>query len=380
MMQAFNHARFALLAVAQVVAIAGIVAGGGWMWAGIAMFPLFCIVDEVLGDDTGNPTYRFPFVLDLILHLTLPLVAIHSVLYAYFLATGDPLGLEFLGAALFGVDLGAHRAATSTLDLVGGGVGLALFVGSGGVNVAHEFVHRYREPACRVGGLGLLSFTCDANWWIYHLSGHHTRVGLEDDVSTARRGEYIFAFIVRSIWGTNAFGFRFEADRLRRRGLPWWHWSNRALRVQVFPASVAAGYAWLAGWPGLGAYFAIAFAGKAFLEAVSYIEHYGLVRAPGEPVAPRHSWDCYRLLTNTVLYNLPRHADHHLAGHQPYWRNAARTDAPRMRFGYGATILAAFLPPLWRRLTEPVLADWDARLANSSERELLTVRGLAPAT
>lgn len=357
--------------MSQLVAIAGMAAGSAWMWTGIAMFPLYCLVEELLGDDTANPTYRYPAVLDFILHLTLPLVVVHSLLYAYFLGEADPLGLEAIGAALFGIDLGAHRAATTWLDLIGGGLGLALFVGTGGVNVAHEFVHRHREPACRVAGTGLLAFTCDANWPIYHLSGHHTRVGLADDVSTAKRGEYIFAFILRSIWGTNAYGFRFEAARLKRRELPWWHWSNRALRVQVFPLGVAAAYVWLAGWPGLIAYVSIAFAGKAFLESVSYIEHYGLVRAPGEPVASRHSWDCYRILTNAVLYNLPRHADHHLAGHQPYWCNATQDDAPRMRFGYGLTILAAFVPPLWHRLTAPVLADWDGRLATATERRIV---------
>jgi alkane 1-monooxygenase len=377
MLQAFLHARFGLLVAAQLLAVAGVVAGGLWMWVGISMFPIHCVMEEILGDDNSNPEYSYPALLDLILHLTLPLVVLHSVLFAYYLGDVDPLRLEVLAGALFDIDLAANRASTSAIDLVGGGMGVALYVGTGGVNVAHEFVHRHREPACKVGGLGLLAFTCDANWWIYHLSGHHTGVGLEDDVSTAKRGEYILAFIARSIWGTNAFGFRFEAARLRRRGLPWLHWSNRALRVQILPACVAAGYLWLAGWPGLVAYFAIAFAGKAFLEAVSYIEHYGLVRAPGEPIEARHAWDCYRFLTNAVLYNLPRHADHHLAGHQPFWRNVTQSQAPRMRLGYGVTIVAAFIPPLWRRLTDPVLADWDARLASPAERELVTARGLA---
>ena len=373
MWQAFIHCRFLLLPLAQGLAIAGLVAGGPWMWLGISMFPLYSIADELFGDDTTTPAYRYPRLLDLILYLTLPLIIVHATVYCYFLGSGDPLGLERL-AAMLGVDLAAHRTATSGADLVGGGMGLALFVGTGGVNVAHELVHRHREPLARISGLGLLSFTCDANWWIYHLHGHHSGVGHEHDVSTAKRGEYIFAFILRSIWGTNAFGFRFEADRLKRRGMPWWHWSNRALRVQVFPLLVAAGYVWLAGWAGLAAYVAIAFAGKAFLESVSYIEHYGLIRLPGEPVASRHAWDCYRMLTNAVLYNLPRHADHHLTGHQPYWENATQAAAPKMRLGYGATILAAYVPPLWRKLTDPALADWDTRLASDGERKLIPSR------
>ncbi len=371
MWQLYLHARFSVLTFAHLFAIGCVGLGGGWMWASIALFPIYCVIDELLGDDVSNPVYRLPPVLDFYLHLTFPLVLLHAVIYAYYLGTDDPLRLEVAADALFGVDLAVRREATSASDLIGGGLGVALFLGTGAVNVAHEFVHRQSSLACRVAGLGLLSFTCDANWWIYHLSGHHSGVGLDRDVSTAKRGEYVFAFILRSIWGTNAFGFRFEADRLKRNGLPWWHWSNRSIRVQVFPLMVAAGYVWLAGWTGLFAYVVLAFAGKAVLESVSYIEHYGLVRARGERIAPRHAWDCYRRLSNAVLYNLPRHADHHLAGHQPYWENATQDNAPKLRFGYGVTILSACFPPLWRRLTVPALADWDARLASRAERDLV---------
>lgn len=375
MWQGFIHARFAVLSVAHTFAIGCVIAGGPWMWASISLFPLYCAADEILGDDASTPHYNCPRLLDFYLHLTLPLVAVHAVVFAYHLGDGDPLGLETAARVAFGIDLAANRAATTALDVIGGGLGVALFLGTGGVNVAHEFVHRSHETACRIGANGLLAFTCDANWAIYHLAGHHTGVGLDHDVSTAKRGEYILAFILRSIWGTNAYGFRFEARRLAAKGRKWWHWSNRALRVQIFPMTVAAGYALIGGWAGLAAYFAVAFGGKAILESVSYIEHYGLVRVTGEPVAPRHAWDCYRFLTNAVLYNLPRHSDHHMSGHQSYWQNTTQPSSPKMRFGYGATIIAAYIPPLWRRLTHPVLADWDARLASDGERALLKRRG-----
>ena len=49
--------------------------------------------------------------------------------------------------------------------------------------------------------------------------------------------------------------------------------------------------AWLAGgWMTAGYFIACALAGKALLEIVNYMEHYGMVRDPSTPVQPRHSW------------------------------------------------------------------------------------------
>ena len=61
------------------------------------------------------------------------------------------------------------------------------------------------------------------------------------------------------------------------------------------------------------------FAGQALvavslLEAVNYIEHYGLQRQRGsdgrlEPVTHHHSWNAAERVSNAWLFNLQRHAD-----------------------------------------------------------------------
>jgi alkane 1-monooxygenase len=108
---------------------------------------------------------------------------------------------------------------------------------------------------------------------------------------------------------------------------------------------------------------------------VDYTQHYGLVRRPGAPVEARHSWECVHLLTNSVQYNLALHADHHLVATSPYWELRSRFDAPRLPCGYLTAALVAICPPLWHRLMDPLLADWDERLANDAERALLLERG-----
>lgn len=60
--------------------------------------------------------------------------------------------------------------------------------------------------------------------------------------------------------------------------------------------------------------------GFSLLEAVNYLEHYGLLRqrvdAPSgkaryERCTPAHSWNSDHVVTNLFLYHLQRHSDHH---------------------------------------------------------------------
>jgi len=46
-----------------------------------------------------------------------------------------------------------------------------------------------------------------------------------------------------------------------------------------------------------------------------------------------------------------------------------------MPYGYGAMMMLALVPPLWRRATYPVLKRWDEQLATAGEREILRARG-----
>ena len=47
-----DYLRYYLGVLMQVTGIAGILAGGGWAWLGVAQLPLFAIVDAMLGEDT----------------------------------------------------------------------------------------------------------------------------------------------------------------------------------------------------------------------------------------------------------------------------------------------------------------------------------------
>jgi Fatty acid desaturase len=122
-------------------------------------------------------------------------------------------------------------------------------------------------------------------------------------------------------------------------------------------------------------FMAAAVFGRIIHEMVNYVQHYGLVRADGAPIETRHAWDSCRLVSNALHYNLPRHADHHMFASKPFWELDLAADAPRLPRGYQTMSLIALYPPAWHRAIDPLLADWDGRLANDVERSLVRDRG-----
>ena len=134
--------------------------------------------------------------------------------------------------------------------------------------------------------------------------------------------------------------------------------TNRVLQDFLVSAVLSAGAVLLWGWAGLIFFFAQSAIAIFQLEAINYIEHYGLQRrevSPGiyEEAGERHSWNTNQRLTNHVLFNLGRHADHHNFAGRRYQLLRNEPRAPQMPAGYGTMMLLALFPPLWRRVMDP---------------------------
>jgi alkane 1-monooxygenase len=102
--------------------------------------------------------------------------------------------------------------------------------------------------------------------------------------------------------------------------------------------------------------------GICLLEAINYIEHYGLrrqLRADGryEPVRPSHSWNNDSVVANLLLFQLQRHSDHHAHPSRRYQALCHDDEAPQLPAGYAAMLLLAAVPPLWRRVMDPRVLD-----------------------
>jgi len=342
-------------------------------WASaLAIYSIFVLpfVEERLGNTRKTMIKSRVSILNLYLYATLPVLLALSAVFATYLSQADPFGV-IAGASYLGIDVAASRAETGPLSIALAVLLIGFIYGTAGITVAHELCHRTQSWFDMMVARWLLAFSGDTTFAIEHVYGHHRNVGTLKDPATARRGENILSFWIRSTSGAFTNAFRYEAGRLARRGRNWAHWNNRAIRGQIMSLTLAAAMYYAAGWLGVGFFLAAALIGKLTLECINYSEHYGLVRLEGTKVEARHSWDSYRILSNALLYNLPRHSAHHMNASLNYWELQTRKDAPVMPKGYISMILLSLVPPLWRRTMHPLLREWDEKFASDDELKFI---------
>jgi alkane 1-monooxygenase len=353
-----------------LASLAGLMAGGPWMWSGLVIC-LFLVVggDAVFPEDLTLPVYRFPELLNLILFSTLPFVAaLFMVLIWMFAPSGDPLYLARFVQWLIGWDLLAARSRTGMGNLIGGILTTVLMTGIAGINMAHELMHRSNLFMKLMGRL-LQVFSYDIPGHIAHLNAHHVLVGTPEDPSTSRRGESSYAFVVRAIVSGNLFAWRVEEERMRSMNKQALSWKNRVVQGHMMSTLMAVGAYLMSGWKGALVFVVTAILSKALLELVNYIQHYGLIRIHGTPIAVRHSWNSNKRMSINLLCNVTRHSHHHIEPSLPFWRIEPAPESPTLRYGYLASLLIALVPPIWHRMMAPQLLYWDLYCASTEERK-----------
>tara|TARA_B100000029_G_scaffold433197_2_gene445886 strand:- start:472 stop:918 length:447 start_codon:yes stop_codon:yes gene_type:complete len=129
----------------------------------------------------------------------------------------------------------------------------------------------------------------------------------------------------------------------------------------------------IGGLAGVFFFLFLAVLSKSLLEAINYIEHYGLVRDKGKPIRMRHSWNSNHCLSSLYLCNVTRHSDHHRASNLKFWElNPCDESAPTLPYGYlGMLYLLLITPFIYRKIMVKKLIDWDLNYANEQERKLV---------
>ena len=362
------------LANAIVIASIGAIVCGGWpiLLVLAAIYAMGGPVDEVIEDSgTGGGASSARWFGNANLYITLPLILILTYADLRLVAGTQFEQLTLLQAGFWNTQSlrWDHRFDIAAAAFLVGSC-YAMF----GATVAHELTHR-AHPLARNSARALLALMWNTSFLIFHVHGHHRYVGTLRDPATARRGEHIFSFVARTVIGQSVEAYRHEIGRLRSAGLSPWSWHNRFLAGQLLSLAIIVASTLFAGWEGTLALLAAALTGRIVHEFVNYIQHYGLVRVEGAPIAARHTWDSYRALSNSMYYNLPQHSEHHLFASKPFWDLAQAPSAPVLPHGYMTMVLLALFPVLWRRAMAPCLADWDRRLANNAERAIIAERG-----
>jgi alkane 1-monooxygenase len=367
------------------IALFSTTGAGVWLWLGpIVILGVVPIVDVLSGRDPSNPPdeaiptlendryYRW------LTYLLLPLQYGGFVFAFWFLANGGLTAVEKSGLAV----------------TVG-------FIAGLGINTAHELGHK-REVHEKWLAKIALAQSAYGHFSIEHNRGHHVRVATPDDPASSRMGESFYAFWPRTVGGSVRSAWRIEAKRHDARKKSPWRLGNDVVNAWLMTVAL-----WLVivAWLGLGVlpYLVLqAIVGFTLLEAVNYLEHYGMLRQQVgtgerqryEPVDPRHSWNANNVATNVLLYHLQRHSDHHANPTRRYQALRDYEEAPQLPSGYAAMILLALVPPLWYRVMDAKVlthVDGDLRRANIQPRRRerllrryppppIPLAGLEPAT
>src|SRR5690606_4445958 len=256
----FSDLRYLAAYLIPIAAWAGLTFGGwlapGAVWMGFVLVPLvefFTPVRTAAPDeDILTAKSRHPFF-DYLLYLHVPIV---------------------YGMVLYFGWLLAHRD-WSVAERIWSVFNMGIFLGVCGINVAHELGHRPGPVNAWMTRLLLLPVLY-SHFTLEHNYGHHLRVATPDDPATARRDEPVYRFFLRSIGGAYRNAWRIGAKRLADQKRP--AWQHELIWSHVAQAILLAFIGSYAGWEGLATYLGATLIGMLALEAVNYIEHYGMVR------------------------------------------------------------------------------------------------------
>jgi alkane 1-monooxygenase len=302
--------------------------GHGWIVPAIA-FGLLPLLEHFFTDHKENQHTAPPWWFDVLLYMNAPLLFAIVTLWFYRWMHADYTWLEICGYTLT----------------------TGIIAGVTGINVAHELGHRIRWWEKALGFIMLVP-SLYSHWQEVHNRGHHKNVGTPLDPTTARKGEWIYAFWLRSMSGTWTEAFRlYQMDRKRNNGTPPFMIAIVAMSLYLAILILFGGI------PLLLMGIVVAFISASLLESVNYIEHYGLFRKQKstgsyERVLPVHSWNSDHVLGRIFLYELTRHSDHHYRAATPYQDLQSMPQSPQLPTGYPGSILMALVPPLWFRIMD----------------------------
>jgi alkane 1-monooxygenase len=377
--------------------IAGILLGGQWVWIGIAIFGFNIVMDTLTSgihtkgapmDKNGHPYSTGPFF-NLMMYLQLPSfialqLAVVWRIYQY--VAGTPIeSMMWNGYAYENGITGWGLYAT----VIGAGLHQGL-----GIMFGHELAHTkgfgFLISRLMMGLSGCAAF-CYAHVYNHHLELARAWCGPEDnkmmddtDPATSPRGRSLYKHWIISTVGQSYFNYRTEVRRLKRMGKSFLSPSNRWIRGYLLsvPTLTLFGYAgYLAGGQ-QGALFGLGCIGVMWvistfeLEALNYMEHYGLIREKGQPIEFRHSWDNDNFFTSIAFIEIGRQADHHDRGETHFWElttvgtQSSPNGAPNALIGYYTEFVIALVPPLWHAIYKKKLAIWDRDFATEGERKI----------
>lgn len=343
---------FGLFYLFPALTLAAVLRGSIWAWAlpclAFLILPLLDLIWDKLSPSRAVKLIVSPggkWVAETLLHAFVPT---QLFILAYTISELPNF------VAIHGLYSSSAIGLTLSVGILTGGIGITL---------AHELVHR-RESLSQWGGLMLLSSVLYGHFAVEHVLGHHTHVGTNGDAASARRGENLWRFVIRSVAMGLVSAWKIERQRLERAArmnpqqAKWW--SNRLLHAGLLSILFFTFSILVSGVLGAAFFVLQSLIAIFLLEAINYIEHYGLMRktldnGKPEPVQVWHSWDSHSRLSSWILIHLTRHADHHKYPARPFYNLEGSSLSPLLPASYPACVILATVPPIWYRVIHPIL-------------------------
>ena len=319
----------------------------------ILMFIILPILDPIIGTDDNNYTkdiseqIKDEYFFRGILHVW-SIVQTTTMIWLVYIFLNDPISTKTFILLLI-----------NTM-IMNGGIG---------ITIAHELGHKTNKLDKFLAKL-LLVQVGYGYFWVEHNRGHHVHVATPHDPATARKNQHYYAFWKQAVIGGFMNSIKIENERLAQRKKKSNLWTNEVYRLTLFSILLffvcgIIGYEITNSLPFSLLVFLLLQSILSFslLEAVDYIEHYGMMRkevSPGvyEKVNPNHSWNANFIYSNYFLFQLQRHADHHMYATKNYQLLNAHQDSPQLPNGYPAMVILTLIPPLWYAVMNKRLEQW----------------------
>ncbi|MBK6839367.1 MAG: fatty acid desaturase [Bacteroidetes bacterium] len=176
-----------------LITITGNLLGGWWVLSNLIFsIGFLALVEWFMPEDKSQEHSASPFIPDLILvlHALLQILSLTALFYS--LHAGRIVGWQIFWVA---VSTGVHSGSSSLI-------------------IAHEMIHRKKKHWQMLGKMLLFSVS-NVYFYVDHLRVHHKWVGTERDPATAKYGESLYAFFLRSTFGQIASAWKVEVNRLK---------------------------------------------------------------------------------------------------------------------------------------------------------------------
>ena len=269
-------------------------------------------------------------------------IAIDDTLPDAILLLATSLHTLCVGSLLYGIQADILTGKFVILAAISTG----LCSGSLGSDSAHELVHRKKHWMQHLGiwNLFLVNYS---HFYTEHRLVHHVKVGTSEDPATARLGETLYGFWLRTIPSQWYSALQTDARIQRKKERFLYGLHNFTVRMSLLQFVFILMLYILLGSIAVLAYLIQSLVAFMLLEYINYIEHYGLMRTAEERVGKAHAWQSDALTSRFTLFELSRHPDHHIKASKPYHTLQSHQESPQLPFGYYGMFYLAIIPPLF---------------------------------